>query len=125
VVVGLYGMLDATSPPVLGLPALAAGVLLATVALVVGARRDQRSRYRRDPWGLPETLVCVVGLVPAVVLGVGSARLWDGVVPPQVPASLPTAPLWAVGAIAVAGLAAVVSPVPPLRASLGAVEVLA
>jgi energy-coupling factor transport system permease protein len=125
VVVGLYGMLDATSPAVLGLPMLALGLCCAAGALVAGARRESRSRYRRDPWGLPEWLVCVVGVVPAVVLGLGSVRLWDGVVVQQVPATLPAAPLWAVASIAVAGLAAVVTPEPPLRASLGRAEVLA
>ena len=35
----------------LGMPLLVLGVLVTTAALVVGARRDVRSRYRRDPWG--------------------------------------------------------------------------
>jgi energy-coupling factor transport system permease protein len=117
VVVGLYGMLDATSPAALGIPTLIGGLACAAGALVVGARRDPRSRYRRDPWGVPEWLVCVLGMIPALVLGVGSQRGWAGVVPQQVPAALPVAPLWAVASIALAGLAAVVSPVPPLRAS--------
>jgi energy-coupling factor transport system permease protein len=111
-------MLDATSPAALGVPTLVGGLLCAVVALLVGARRDRRSRYRRDPWGLPEWLVCALGVTPALVLGLGSAGGWEGVVPQQVPAVVPTAPLWAVASIALAGLAAVVAPVPPLRASL-------
>ena len=118
VVVGLYGMLDATSLAALGVPTLVGGLMCASVALLVGARRDRRSRYRRDPWELPEWFVCLLGVTPAVVLGLGSARGWEGVVPQQVPAVLPVAPVWAVASIALAGLAAVVSPVPPLRARL-------
>jgi energy-coupling factor transport system permease protein len=125
VVIGLYAMLDATSPAALGLPTLVGGVLCAALALAFGARRDRRSRYRRDPWGLPEWLVCVSGLVPAVVLSLGSARGWEGVVPQQVPAVLPPAPLWAVAAIAVAGLAAVAAPVPPLAARLRSARAVA
>jgi energy-coupling factor transport system permease protein len=125
VVVGLYGMLDATSPVALGVPTLVAGLACAAVALVVGARRDRRSRYRRDPWGWPESVVCLLGVFPAVVLGLGGVRGWEGVVPQQVPAVVPAAPVWAVASIALAGLAAVVAPVPPLRAALRSAESLA
>jgi energy-coupling factor transport system permease protein len=116
VVVGLYGLLDATSPLLLGLPMLTAGVLCAAAALVVGARRDRRTHYRRDRWGVPEWLVCLTGAVPAVVLAVAASHAWLGVVPPQVPAALPTVPLGLVGAIAVGALAGVLAPVPPLLA---------
>jgi energy-coupling factor transport system permease protein len=120
VVLGLYGLLDATSPVVLGLPVLLVGVACAVAALMVGARRDPRTRYRRDPWGAPEWAVTVCGLVPAAVLAVASARGWAGVVPQQVPAVLPALPPVLVAAIAVGGLAAVAAPVPPLLAGLRA-----
>ena len=120
VVVGLYGMLDATSPVALGLPTLVVGLGCALAALVVGARRDRRTRYRRDPWQLPEWLVAGCGVVPAVVLAVASVRGWAGVTPQQVPAALPSVPLTLVAAVAVAGLAVVAAPVPPLVASLRA-----
>ena len=116
VVVGLYGLLDATSPALLGVPMLVAGVLSAAGALVVGARRDPRTRYRRDPWGVPEWLVSVCGLVPAATLSVGAALSWPGITPQQVPAALPPVPLGIVASIAVAALAGVLAPVPPLLA---------
>ena len=116
VVVGLYGLLDATSPAVLGLPMLVVGVLFAGAALVVGARRDPRTRYRRDPWAGPEWLVSLSGMVPAVVLTAGAVLSWPGLVPQQVPAGLPPVPLGMVAAIAVAALPAVAAPVPPLLA---------
>ena len=117
VVVGLYGLLDATSPALLGAPMLAGGVLCATAALVVGARRDARTRYRRDPWAAPEWLVSVSGLVPAMVLSAGAVLSWPGLTPQQVPAQVPPAPLGLLAAVAAAALAAVVAPVPPLLAA--------
>jgi energy-coupling factor transport system permease protein len=116
VVVGLYGLLDGTSPVLLGVPMLLAGVTCATGALLVGARRDPRTHYRRDPWALPEWLVAASGLVPAVLLLVAGSRHWQGIVPRQVPAELPPVPLVLVAAIALGALAAVLAPVPPLLA---------
>jgi energy-coupling factor transport system permease protein len=116
VVVGLYGLLDGTSPLFLGVPMLLLGVGCAVSALLVGARRDPRTHYRRDRWALPEWLVAASGAVPAGVLILASTRHWDGVVPQQVPAELPTVPLVLVAAIAVAAAAAALAPVPPLLA---------
>lgn len=116
VVVGLYGLLDGSSPLWLGTPMLLAGVLCATAALWVGAQRDPRTHYRRDPWQLPEWLVAASGAVPAAMLIVAGVGHWDGVVPQQVPAELPPVPLALVAAIAVGAAAAVFAPVPPLLA---------
>jgi energy-coupling factor transport system permease protein len=117
VLVGLYGLLDGTSPFVLGAPMLGLGLACTVAALVVGARRDRRSHYRRDRWGIPEWLVLTSGLVPAVAMVVASARLWPGVIPVQVPAGLPEVPLLLVATILVGALPAVVAPVPPLLAA--------
>lgn len=116
VVVGLYGLLDGTSPLLLGMPTLALGVICAAAALLVGARRDPRTHYRRDPWGMPEWLVSAAGLVPAVAMIVAGSRHLDGIVPQQVPAELPAVPLALVAAILVGATAARTAPVPPLLA---------
>ncbi|MBO9523179.1 MAG: energy-coupling factor transporter transmembrane protein EcfT [Nocardioidaceae bacterium] len=116
VVVGLYGLLDGTSPLLLGMPTLALGVACAAAALLVGARRDPRTHYRRDPWGLSEWLVAAAGVVPAVVMIVAGTRHWDGIVPQQVPVELPAVPLVLVAAILVGATAAWTAPVPPLLA---------
>lgn len=113
VVVGLYGLLDATSPALLGWPMLAAGVLAAVAALGVGVRRDERSHYRRDRWAREEWLLAVTGVVPAVVMALAASRHWVGVVPQQVPAALPVVPLALVGALLVGTLAVAVTPAPP------------
>ena len=116
VVVGLYGLLDGTSPFVLGAPMLLVGLAFTVAALAVGARRDRRSHYRRDRWALPEWLVVACGVLPAVAFVVASVRAWPGVVPVQVPAGLPEVPLLLVGAILVGALPALLAPVPPLLA---------
>jgi energy-coupling factor transport system permease protein len=116
VVIGLYGLLDATSPTALGIPMLVGGLLCALGALAVGVHRDDRTHYRRDEWHLPETLVAVSGAVPAVVLSVAAAQHWAGLVPPQVPAALPAVPPALAVALLVAALAAVLAPVPPVLA---------
>ncbi len=120
ILVGLYGLLDASTPPLLGLPLVLAGAVLAGLALLTGARRETRSRYRRDPWALPEWLVSASGLLPGVVLVVATQRVWDGITPVQVPAGIPAVPLAAVLAIGCAALAGVLAPIPPQRALLQA-----
>ena len=63
VCVGVYGLLDGTSPGWLGLPMLLLGLLVAGLGLPLAGRRVRRSVYRPDPWRLPETLVAASGLV--------------------------------------------------------------
>ena len=118
VLAGLYGLLDGSTPPLLGLPLVLLGVLLAGIALVVGARRDRRSGYRRDPWRLPEWVVASCGVLPAAVLVLAGQQGWAGIVPEQVPVALPALPVTAVLAILLAALAPVVAPLPPQRAAL-------
>jgi energy-coupling factor transport system permease protein len=42
-----------------------AGCVLAGIGLVTGGRRTRRSRYRPDPWALPEWLVTTSGVIAA------------------------------------------------------------
>ena len=64
--IGVYGLLDGTSADWLGLPMLLAGSALAALGLFFGGRRTGRTRYRPDPWALPEWLVAGAGLAAAV-----------------------------------------------------------
>ena len=68
VCVGVYGLLDGTSPGWLGLPMLLLGLLVAGFGLPLAGRRVRRSVYRPDPWRLTETLVAGSGLLPAAAL---------------------------------------------------------
>jgi energy-coupling factor transport system permease protein len=118
VVAGLYGVLDGSVTGLLGMPVLVAGVLVSLAVLIVGARRDARTAYRRDPWSWPEYAVTVAGFVPAVLLVWAEAHGWPGVVLAQSPLTWPEAPLLLVAAVLVPGLSVLLSPVPPRLAAL-------
>ncbi len=103
---GTYGLLDATAPAALGVPLLAAGAALAAGGLALAGRRTPRTRYRPDPWRLPEWLVAASGWAAAA-----AALAW----PPAAPAGLaaPTLPLLPAAAVLVALLPAWVAPPVP------------
>ncbi len=65
VCIGVYGVLDATTPAALGLPMLVAGTALAGAGFLLGGRRVRRTRYRPDPWAAPEWGVAACGVVVA------------------------------------------------------------
>lgn len=116
--VGLYGLLSASLRPALSLGAMVAGLVLATGALLVGRSRATRTRYRPDPWALPEWLVAASGaavagtLVWASLRGVGGLTMPSAMAVP--PLSVPT-----VVAILVGLVPAVVAPAPPLAGDPG------
>lgn len=120
VVAGLYGVLDGSVTGLLGMPLLVLGLSVTTASLLVGARRDVRSRYRRDPWGAPEWAVTALGAVPAMLLIWAESHGWPGVVLAQSPLAWPEAPLVLVIGVLLPGLAAVVTPVPPRLAAVRA-----
>jgi energy-coupling factor transport system permease protein len=68
VCVGIYGLLDGTAATWLGMPMLLVGMLTAAIGLRVGGRRSGRTRYRPDPWALPEWLVAGSGVVAAAAV---------------------------------------------------------
>ncbi|HYO85551.1 MAG TPA: energy-coupling factor transporter transmembrane component T [Dermatophilaceae bacterium] len=115
VLAGLYGLLDGATPPVLGVPVLLGGVVLAAGSLWYGSGRDRRSHYRRDPWSGPEWLVVAVGLVTACLFVVGQQRTWEGMSAVSDPSAAPELPLLAVAAIVLAALAGVLTPAQPHR----------
>lgn len=113
---GAYGLLDATAPAFLGLPAMAVGAALCVAGLRLGGRRVTRTTYRPDPWLLPETVVAGSGVLSAVVLfsnlGYDPAQLN----PTYYPLSWPDLPLIPTAAILLAGAAAFAAPPPrPVR----------
>ena len=109
---GLYGLLDAESPVALGLPLLAVGAAVATAGLWLGGRRATRTRYRPDPWGLPEWLVSACGVAAAATAVVASAVSPDAMNPSTSPLVLPTLPPLAVAGLLVAALPAWLAPAP-------------
>ncbi|PFG68867.1 energy-coupling factor transporter transmembrane component T [Enemella evansiae] len=115
VTVGLYGMLSASLPGISAVLILLLGMGLLVGALILGRRRAVRSRYRPDPWALPEWLVAACGLIPAGVLVWCSMNGVGGLKQPSA-LSLPTLEPLPLVAILVALLPAIVSPRQPVAA---------
>ena len=112
---GLYGLLDTTSPVWLGVPVLLLGLVLAVAGLWLGGRAVRRTAYRPDPWALPEWTTAASGAVAAACLLV-QARLDPlAMTLPLEPLGAPTLPLLAVAGILVAALPAVLTPAPAGR----------
>ena len=110
--IGTFGLLDAQSATVLGVPALLTGLALAAAGTWLGGQHVRRSIYRPDPWRAPEWATAACGLAAvAAMLYVGYADP-NALTAPLQPLAVPALPLVATAGILVAGLAAVVSPVP-------------
>lgn len=110
---GAYGLLDAGMPGALSVAGFAAGAAACVAGLALGGRRVSRTHYRPDPWRWPEWVVTTCGLVSAVGLCV-TVGYNPAVLNPSVyPLHWPSLPLIPAVAILIAGLAAVVAPVPP------------
>ncbi len=113
---GTYGLLDASAPVLLGLPLLAGGTALAVAGLLLGGRRTARTRYRPDPWTLPEWLVAGCGVLAAAAVATSPAS-----VPPAL-ATGATLAIPAVPALALVGVLLGVLPAwvaPPLPRPAG------
>ncbi|WP_104531384.1 energy-coupling factor transporter transmembrane component T [Streptomyces sparsogenes] len=109
---GAYGLLDATAPAFLGLPAMGLGAVLCVAGLRLGGRRVTRTTYRPDPWRLPEWAVAGSGVLSAILLfsnlGYDPAQLNSTFYP----LTWPGLPLVPTAAILLAGTAGVVAPPP-------------
>ena len=113
--VGTYGVLDGTSPRVLGGPMLGVGCVVAVVGIRLGGRRVRRSVYRPDPWGAAEWMVVGCGLVAAGAMFLAGSVDPDNLYPTLQPLRWPTlAVLPAIGAL-VGVLPAVLAPPVSMR----------
>lgn len=65
ITIGIYGVLDATTPPWLGLPMLLSGVGIATLSLWLTGRSVQRTRYRPDTWNARALAIAATGVIAA------------------------------------------------------------
>jgi energy-coupling factor transport system permease protein len=118
VCVGVYGLLDGTASTWLGMPMLAVGMVVAAGGLHLGGRRTGRSRYRPDPWALPEWLVAGSGAVAAAAVFVDVRLHPEAFFLASVTDVPPVPPLACVG-ILVALLPAVLAPPLPESAAPG------
>lgn len=113
--VGVYGLLDGSTPRYLGAPVLVAGFALSVVGMRVSGQRVRRTRYRPDRWQAPELLVVGCGLAAMVVSflasSVDAARLY----PSLEPLTWPQLPVLAALGVLVAAVPAFATPKPPVR----------
>lgn len=65
--VGVYALLDPTTPRLLAVGGVVLGVAASTAGLALGGRRVSRTRYRPDPWRWPESVVAAGGVLVAAV----------------------------------------------------------
>ena len=123
VCVGTYGLLDSTTPRLLGLPALALGLLAATAGFVLSGSRVRRTRYRPDPWRLAEWGVALTGIGVGVALYVTSSIDPGDLNPSLRPLEWPQLPVFATVVVLLGALPSVIAP-PPVRvaAAVGPVD---
>jgi energy-coupling factor transport system permease protein len=117
--IGVYGILDATTPRYLGLPMVVGGVLIGAVGFDLAGRRVHRTRYRPDRWRVPELFVVTCGVVAGTAVWVTSSVDPAIAYPSLFPISWPAiTPLPLLG-ILTAALPAVLTPPPPGSAVTG------
>ncbi len=112
VCVGIYGLLDGSTPRYLGAPMLLAGAVLAAAGLRASGQRTRRSRYRPDSWRPSELLVAGSGLAACAIGFLGSAVDANDLVPSLDPLTWPQLPVVSALGVLVAALPAVVAPRP-------------
>ncbi|MEO7421131.1 MAG: energy-coupling factor transporter transmembrane component T [Ornithinibacter sp.] len=115
--VGIYGVLDASTPALLGTPLLAAGLALSAAGLWLGGRHVPRSTYRPDPWRGAEWLTVAGGACAAAALVITARTSPDSLTIPLTPLAVPALPLVAVVGLLLAALPAYLTPEPPRPAS--------
>lgn len=110
--VGIYASLDSTAPRSLATPMLVVGVGLAALGFGAAGRGVRRTRYRPDPWRVPEAVSVCAGLAAAVTMFV-TAHLEPGNLYPSASAvDWPPLPLVAVLGILLAMAPAWLTPPP-------------
>jgi energy-coupling factor transport system permease protein len=110
---GTYGLLDATSPRVIGLPMLGVGGVLCVTGLLLGGRRVKRTRYRPDPWLGAEWAVVALALAALATSVFARGATAVALYPSFSPLQWPQLPVLPTLGVLAGGLAAVVAPPPP------------
>ncbi|MEI6231134.1 MAG: energy-coupling factor transporter transmembrane component T [Actinomycetes bacterium] len=111
--IGVYALVDGVDGSWMSWLFVAIGIICAVVGLRIAGRRSIRTRYRPDPWALPEWLVLLSGWIPAalfIAVAVNDPASLAGQTSPLQWPALPTIPAIAV---LLAALPGIVTPLPP------------
>jgi energy-coupling factor transport system permease protein len=111
--VGVYGLLDGSTPRYLGAPMLGLGLTAAGIGLRASGQRARRTRYRPDAWRDSEWLVAGSGVLACAVGFFAGSVDAINLVPSLYPLSWPQLPLISSIGVLVAALPAVLAPPPP------------
>lgn len=111
--VGIYGVLDASTSPLLGAPALICGLALALAGLWTGGLGAGRTTYRPDPWRGAEWVTVGSGIAAAVTAVLAARWAPEAMILPVEPLSWPELPLLAVAGLLLGAAPAYLTPVPP------------
>jgi energy-coupling factor transport system permease protein len=112
VCIGLYGLLGGSGTAWSGPGLLGLGLCLAVGGFVLAGRGSERTRYRPDPWAVPEWLVAGSGAVVATTFAVAASAGVPGMNMLVVPLVVPSVPLLPLAGALVAMLPAWVAPQP-------------
>jgi energy-coupling factor transport system permease protein len=112
--VGVYGVLDGAAPGGIGYPMLAVGSVLLVASFAYASAQSTRTRYRPDPWRVPEWIAVLCGAGALTALVVASAIGVDGLKPDYSPLTMPTFPLLPAVGILLAALPAFLTPSLPV-----------
>ncbi len=113
VLLGLFGTLSGGQASDSGPPLMVAGASLAVAGLALAGRRQVRTTYRPDPWGLAEWLVVASGVATAAVFVALAGQPGSGLAMQLSPLALPELSVAVLLACLVATLPALVAPAVP------------
>jgi energy-coupling factor transport system permease protein len=111
---GTYGLLDTSTPRLIGAPMLLLGLALCAAGLALGGRRVQRTSYRPDQWAFAEWSTVLAGMVAAIATVVTGAQNASALNPSVYPLAWPTLAMPATLGILGAVMPAVLTPRPPI-----------
>ena len=115
IMIGLYGSVDNSAPYVLGLPMLVIGAGALVWSLRAAHTHATRSRYRPDPWRVPEWVTVASGVAALAALVIGGHINSNDLHPAYSPLHAPALPLLPLLGILAAAFPAVATPPLPLE----------
>ncbi|AGN21254.1 ABC-type cobalt transport system, permease [Corynebacterium glutamicum MT] len=111
VTVGLFVVLDASSPMFVAVPVFITGVGFLIISLVVASRRKTSTTFDQLPWGAAEWLVCITGVIPLLMAALTRYLDPGSMITTWVPLHVPdTVPLLVVAGLVVATMPGFLTP---------------